>query len=67
MQQSLRLANFAALLTDHGPIRQIKSMREVNGSELLSPDALPMHAISKQKVTLEMGDISENSNENDEE
>lgn len=41
MQQSVRLANFAGLLTDHGPIRNIRSMKEVNGSELLTPDAMP--------------------------
>lgn len=56
--QSVKLINFAQLLTDVGPVRPVRAMRELNGTQILSHEVLAKEALLTKKVALEEGDIS---------
>ena len=64
-QQSIKLVNFAQLLTDIGPVRHVRGLRELNGTEILSQDLLAKEALLSRKVTLEEGDISSSGDDSD--
>ena len=64
--QSIRLVNFAGLLTDFGPQKTVKSLREIHQVELLSPELYLSQTLRSRKVTLEEGDMPESSEEEDE-
>lgn len=61
-QQSVRLANFCCLITDFGPQKTVKSLKEFNADQVLSPDALLEKGFREASVkwgTLQEGDISD--------
>ncbi len=57
------MANFCGLLTDVGPLRSVKGFKEVNGGELLTPELLYADTLRGKRITLEEGDIDEDSDE----
>jgi hypothetical protein len=59
------LINFAALLTDFGPQRIVKSMREIHTNEILSQELLLTQTLRSKRVTLEEGDMPESSEDED--
>ena len=60
------MVNFAGLLTDFGPQKTVKSLREIHQVELLSPELYLSQTMRSRKVTLEEGDMPESSEEEDE-
>jgi len=60
---SVKLINFAQLLTDVGPIRPVRAIREVNGTSVISQEALAKEVLLTKKVALEAGDFSSGEEE----
>lgn len=61
---SIRLCNFASLITDHGPTRAIKSIKEVSYESLLTPEAVREGALINRRVrVLEQGELLESDDE----
>ena len=61
---SIRLCNFASLITDHGPTKMIKSIKEVSYESLLTPEAVREGALINRRVrVLEQGELLESDDE----
>ena len=61
---SIGLCNFASLITDHGPTRAVKSIKEVSYESLLTPEAVREGALINRRVrVLEQGELLESEDE----
>ena len=63
-RQSVRLCNFASLITDFGPQRSIRTLKEVAYKDLLTPEAVKDGALINRKVrVLEQGELLDSEDE----